>query len=232
MRLISAALIRSTRFARARAGTAAVEFAIVLPVVLFLYIGVAEVGDGVMASRRTSNVAGTLVNLVSLQGTTTQPISTPTPANYLSATTLSSLLTSAATLMAPEPTTTLTMTISAVDVTNTAQGTCCSALVRWSYTQGGTLRPCVVQLTALPSSSDYAPTQIPAALLPYGTQLPSPLSVLITDVAYTYQPLFSQNLLKFAPTMQRTEYMLPRSPGQVTTGVLPASGSQYGQVCY
>lgn len=219
-------------FARSRTATAAIEFAIVLPVAMVFYIGAAEVTDGVMASRRVSTVTKTLVDLLSLQGTSTQKASTPTPGNAVSATTLSTLLTSATTLLAPNPTSTLTMTISAVDVTNTVQGTCCSALVRWSYTQGGTLRPCVVQMTALPPNSYYSTTQIPAGLLPYGTQLPAPLYILISDVNYVYQPYFSQNLLKFTPTMQRSEYMLPRSTGQVTTSSLPSSGSQYGQVCY
>ena len=219
-------------FARSFGGSAAVEFAIIAPVAILLYIGVAEVGDGVMASRKATSVAATLVNLLSLQGTTTQQTSTPTPGNAISATTLSSLLTSAAALMAPEPTNTLTMTVSAVDITNTAQGICCSALTRWSYTQGGMLRPCLTQLTALPSSSDYSATQIPAGLLPTGSPLPSPISVLISDVSYTYQPLFGPGLLKFSPVMQRTVYMFPRATGQVATGALPLTGSQSGQVCY
>ncbi len=229
---IFAGMRRLVAFVKSRSGTAAVEFAIVLPVALLVYVGVAEVTDGVLASRRVTTVTKTLTDLLSLQGTTTQSTSTPTPGNAVSATTLSALLTSAATLMAPEPTTPLSMTISAIDVTNTAQGTCCSALVRWSYTQSGTLRPCLVQLTVLPSTSDYALTQIPSGLLPYGTQLPAPLSVLITDVSYTYQPTISQNILNFAPTMQRTQYMFPRATGQVTAGALPASGSQHGMVCY
>ena len=221
-----------TRFARSRTASAAVEFAIILPVALLLYAGAAEVSDGVIASRRVTMLTRSLVDLLSLQGTTTQAASTPTPGNAVSATTLSSILTSATALLAPEPTSTLTMTISAIDITNTAQGTCCSALVRWSYTQGGTLRPCVVQITALPSTSDYAANQIPSGLLPTGTPLPSPLYVLIADVGYTYQPMLSKSLLNFAPSMQRTEYMLPRSTGQVTTGALPATGSQSGQICH
>ncbi len=228
----TAAIERCVAFARSRAGTAAVEFAFVLPLAIVVYAGAAEVGDGVLASRRATTVAKTLVDLASLQGTSTQQTSTPTPGNAVAASTLSALLTSAATLMAPEPTSTLTMTLSAIDVTNTSQGTCCSALVRWSYTQGGTLRPCLLQLTALSSTSDYAPGQIPSGLLPYGTPLPAPLSVLISDVGYTYQPILSKNILQFAPAMQRTDYMLPRSTGQVITGPLPASGTQHGQVCY
>lgn len=219
-------------FARSCTATAAVEFAIVVPVALLLYAGAAEVSDGVLASRRVTTVTKTLVDLLSLQGTTTQATSTPTPGNAVSAATLSTLLTSATALMAPEPTTTLTITVSAIDVTNTAQGNCCSALVRWSYTQSGALRPCNVQITTLPSNSDYSPSQIPSGLLPYGTQLPTPIAILVADVGYTYQPVLSKSLLKFAPTMQRTVYMFPRSVGQVTTGALPSTGTQSGVVCH
>lgn len=214
------------------AGSAAVEFAVVLPVALLVYIGAAEVADGVMASRRATSVAATLVNLVSLQGTTTQAASTPTPGNAVSASTLSTLLTSAATLMASEPTNTLSMTVSAIDITNNPNGYCCQAYVRWSYTQNGILRPCVVTLTALPSNSDYAAGQIPVPLLPYGTQLPSSLAYIIADVSYTYQPIFNISMLNFVPTMQRTVYIFPRSTGQVTTSALPAGGTQHGLVCY
>ena len=93
------------------------------------------------------------------------------------------------------------------------------------------MRPCAVQITALPSTSDYAASQIPAGLLPYGTPLPSPLSILVTDVNYTYQPLFNPTLLNFLPKMQRTECMFPRPTGQVMTSALPANDTQHGQVC-
>ena len=221
-----------TSFLRCRSAVAAVEFALVVPVALLLYVGAAEVTDGVMASRRVTAVTKSLSDLISLQGTTTQKTSTPTPGNAVSATTLSTLLASATSILAPFPTSPLTMTISAIDVTNTPAGTCCSALVRWSYTQGGTLRPCVVQITALPSTSDYAPNRIPSGLLPSGTALPSPYYIVVADVGYTYQPVMSKNLFKFAPVMQRTQYMFPRATGQVVTGTLPSSGTQYGQVCY
>lgn len=231
-RSIFAKTHRLRSFLRCRSATVAIEFAMVAPVAILLYVGAAEVTDGVMASRRVTVVAKTLSDLVSLQGTSTQTTSTPTPGNAVSATTLSTLMTSAATILAPYPTSSLTMTISAIDVTNMAGGPCCSALVRWSYTQGGTLRPCVVQITSLPSTSDYSPSQIPSGLLPSGTQLPSPVYIIVADVGYTYQPVMSKNLINFAPVMQRTRYMFPRSTGQIVTGTLPSSGSQSGKICY
>lgn len=222
---------RLAAFRHAVRGAAAVEFAIVAPIALVLYIGAAEVSDGIMASRSLSGLTRTIVDIVSQQSTSAQATSTPTPANAITATTLSNLLTGATSLMYPRPTSSLTMTLSAVDVTNTSSGTCCKALVRWSFTQGGTLRPCVTQLTG-GTGSNLSPTQLPAGLLPTGTTLAQPIAYLIADTSYTYQPVFGGSLLHFAPTMVRTEYMMPRSTGQVITGSLPASGAQYGKVCY
>ena len=219
-------------FFRARAAVAAVEFAVIVPVALLLYVGAAEVADGVMTSRKVSNVTRTLVDLASQQPTSSQSSSTPTPPSAVSAATLSALLSSSQTLLSPEPLGSLKMTLTAIDVRNTVLGICCNATVRWSFTQNGTLRPCNVAITAYMPGSPQTSSQIPGQLLPAGTALPQPLSYLLSEVSYTYQPIMSTNILNFVPAMQRTEYMMPRTIGQVVTGPLPASGTQYGQVCY
>ena len=218
-------------FWRHRRGSAVVEFAIILPVAIMVYIGAAEVSDGVMTSRKVSTLTRTLVDLLSHQPTSPQATS-PAATFPVSATTLSTLLTSSATLLFPKPTASLVMTISAVDVANTALGVCCTATVRWSFTQGGTLRPCNMTLLPGPDGAIGQLTTFPTDLLPVGTPLPSTLHYLVADVAYTYQPIFGTSLLTFAPRMTRTEYMMPRTIGQVTTATLPTSGAQYGAVCY
>ena len=219
-------------FLRARAAVAAVEFAIVVPVALILYVGAAEVADGVMTSRKVSNVTRTLADLTSQQSTSSQTLSTPTPPSAVTATTLSTLLASSQMLLSPEPLGSLTMTLSAIDVRNTLLGVCCNATVRWSFTQNGTLRPCNVAITPYVTGTLLTTSTIPSQLLPVGTVLPQPLSYLIAEVSYTYQPIMSTNILNFVPAMQRIEYMMPRTIGQVVTGALPASGTQHGQLCY
>ena len=219
-------------FWAARNAVAAVEFAIVVPVALMIYVGAAEVADGVMTSRKVSLVTRTLVDLTSQQATSTQILSTPTPSNALTAATLSSLMTSSQMLLSPEPLGSLTMTLTAVDVSNTLLGVCCVATVRWSYTQNGTLRPCRPFITAAPVGTAPTATTVPTQLLPTNTPLPQTVSYIIADVSYTYQPIMNTNLLNFAPAMQRTEYMMPRTVGQVVTGALPSTGTQHGLVCY
>lgn len=52
-------------FAEARGGTAAVEFALIAPILIVLYLGLAELTLGMMASRRTSHLAATVGDLAS-----------------------------------------------------------------------------------------------------------------------------------------------------------------------
>jgi Flp pilus assembly protein TadG len=54
-----------SRFARDRRGVSAVEFAFIAPVMIGLYLGCAEISDGVAADRKVSLVAGALSNLTS-----------------------------------------------------------------------------------------------------------------------------------------------------------------------
>ena len=218
-------------FHRTNRAVAAIEFAIVVPVALLLYFGAAEVADGVIASRKVSLVTRTLVDLTSQQPAWSQDLSYPTPQTPLTADTLSTIMTGAASLMYPKSTTTLAMTISAVDVANTVAGTCCSATVRWSYTQGGTLRPCGF-LTPGSNGATGQGSTFPTDLMPVGTALPSTLHFLVADVGFTYQPVVTSGYLSFAPTMARVEYMMPRSVGQVITSALPLSGAQHGLICY
>ena len=231
MRRLLSSLHRLRCFFLADRGVAAVEFALILPLALILYAGAAQVSDGVMTSRKITSVSRTLVDLLSLQATSAQITSYPTPSNAVPSSTLSNLLTSAATLLAPQPITSLVMTISAIDVVNGSSGTCCKATVRWSFTQDGSLRPCNTELTPS-SSATPAPDEFPAELLPQGIPLPSPLSFLVADVGYTYQPTIRTSILNFVPAMQRTFYTMPRSIGQVVAGPLPSSGHNNGQVCY
>ncbi len=210
---------------------AAVEFAIVFPVALLLYIGAAVVSDAVMTGRQLSLATRTLVDLASRQPTSSQATSTPAPSNALSSTTLSAMMNGVQSLMYPKPTGTLKMTISAIDVTNNAQNLCCSVLVRWSYTQSGVLRPCNTQLTGTTSTRPTL-TQIPAGLLPVGTYLAQPLSYLVADTSYVYQSAFVGPMLSFAPAMSRSHYMMPRMIGQVVAGPISPNGNQSGHVCY
>lgn len=60
------------RFSRDHGGSAAVEFAFIAPVMLLMYFGLAEMTQGMMASRRAHHVASTIGDLVTQSPSMTQ----------------------------------------------------------------------------------------------------------------------------------------------------------------
>jgi Flp pilus assembly protein TadG len=61
-----------SRLGRDRRGAAALEFALLLPILLLLYFGVAEVTQAVLTERRASHAASTIGDLVAQSSTITQ----------------------------------------------------------------------------------------------------------------------------------------------------------------
>jgi Flp pilus assembly protein TadG len=64
-------LVNARRLARDSRGVAAVEFALLLPILMLLYFGVVELTQGIMTQQRTSHVAATVGDLVSQSSTLT-----------------------------------------------------------------------------------------------------------------------------------------------------------------
>lgn len=64
-----------TRFCRDRRGVSAVEFALIAPVLIVMYCGLAELTQAMMAQRRLSNIASQMGDLVA-QGAQTGPLKT------------------------------------------------------------------------------------------------------------------------------------------------------------
>lgn len=110
------------RFARDRKGVSAIEFALVLPVMLTLYIGGAEVGDGFATSFKSTLAARTVTDLAS------QYIS-------IDGSDMSSILNAATTVVAPYSGASMIVTLS--EVTTNSQG---NGTVDWSDSLHGTKR--------------------------------------------------------------------------------------------
>ena len=117
------------RFSRDRDGVSAVEFAIVLPVMLTLYIGGVEVGEGFAMKFKATLAARTVTDLasqfVSINGTNMQNI-----------------LGAASTVMTPYPTSSMVVTLSELTVNGSGQG-----VVQWSCSLNGTAHATNAKLT-------------------------------------------------------------------------------------
>lgn len=207
-------------FVRAREGVAAVEFAVIFPFMLLLYLGATEITQTVMASRKATLVARSISDLVAQQ---------PTPT--INATDIANILTAGAAIMAPFPTTTLRMTVTSVEIIKRPNTTILDAKPRWTMvSNGATKRPCAV-LT--PVSNDTKPTQtnFPSGLYTEG-------SIIVADVSYTYEAPFTQGVFRTTSvgggawsardsffTTRQTAYMRPRSQTILTFSGAAPSGS-------
>jgi Flp pilus assembly protein TadG len=125
---------RLSRFLRDRRGVSAVEFAIVAPMMIGLYLGCVEISDGVAADRKVNLTAATLANLAAEVTT----ISTAGMTNILNA---------SSAIIAPFSASNLQMTLSCIKVDSTGV-----AKVQWSQTRNGTARS-IGSVYSFPSGS-------------------------------------------------------------------------------
>lgn len=183
-------------------GVAAVEFAIILPVMLGLYLSTVVTTKAYMATRKVALVARALADIASRQSSSTgNPTVTDTDmTNFFSA---------ARAIMAPYTTTTLKMTLSRIDVVKDSSSKLW-AFTKWSViNNGGVARPCNGGNSSftppgsptLTNGSTYplkaadvslTTTGYQSSLAPEYTTSGAPTGYLIVaDVVYTYTPGFT-----------------------------------------
>lgn len=117
--MLSLRTILPHRLAGDERGVSAVEFALILPLMVGLYLGCVEVSDGVGADRKLSLTASTVANLVA-QSTS------------ISATDMSNMLDAASAIMKPYSSTALKITVSCLNIDANKNVT-----VKWSASRGG-----------------------------------------------------------------------------------------------
>ena len=136
------------RFARDKRGVSAVEFALIAPLMIGLYLGCAEISDGVGADRKVSLTAATLANLAS-QVTT---ISTSDMTNIMNA---------SSAIVAPYSPSKLKSVLSCLKIDATGKAT-----VAWSATLNGTARA-AGQVVTIPSALAVPSSQLLFAEVTY-----------------------------------------------------------------
>ena len=124
-----------------RSGLSAVEFALLMPLMLTMYFGTIEVTDAISADRQSALVASTVAQI-------TSQASLP-----LASTDVSNIMAAASAVLAPFPIASAQITLSSVVIKN---GT---ATVDWSTTVNGTIR------------SGNVTSLIPTTLLTNGTSI-------------------------------------------------------------
>jgi Flp pilus assembly protein TadG len=126
-------------FKRDQRAVSAVEFALLAPMMIGLYLGGVEISEGISVDRKVTLAAGAVANLAAQTAT----LSTADMTNVLDATT---------TIMAPYSAAPLKITVSCINIDANKVAT-----VKWSVTRNGTLKSGSV---TLPSALQVANTQL------------------------------------------------------------------------
>jgi len=134
-------LHRARRLAGDQRGVSAVEFALLLPLMITLYLGVVEISQGVSIDRKVTLTTRTIADLASQVSS----INNADMTNILNAT---------ASVIAPYDTTKLKVTVTAVTIDANSKAT-----VAWSDTLNGTKRA-VGSTVTLPPALNVANTTL------------------------------------------------------------------------
>jgi Flp pilus assembly protein TadG len=199
--------VRAMAFSDKR-GMAAVEFALILPLMLVIYLGLVELSRNLRTSQKLDLVAHTLSDLTAQRLTG----GVNTGQAGMADSDFTTIFSAATALMSPLSTTNLKLTISEVKIVQS--GSNYVAKVNWTAANSAaaTLRnaKCASQLDAL-DVAPVSPTSMPTS---YTTTVngvaPSTGFVIVADVVYTYTPTVNFQFYKWnttsAITVQRTAY--------------------------
>jgi Flp pilus assembly protein TadG len=128
------------RFRGDRGGVSAVEFALILPIMVTFYLGSVELGNGLAVQFKTTLAARTVADLTSQY-------------NAIDAATMTQILGAASSVVAPYSGTNMTVVVSEVTTTNSSG----AAKVTWSAANSGSARSVGSSVT-LPSALQTLPT--------------------------------------------------------------------------
>jgi len=133
LRRLNALMRLNWRFRKDKRGVAAVEFALVAPILILAYLGMAELTLGLMAARRTEHLASTIGDLAS-------------QSDNLAQSDITDLFSIGSSMLPPFPAgSALKIRLSEVMMNSSNQ-----AIVQWSQNQNWTGTPYVANVTPIP----------------------------------------------------------------------------------
>jgi Flp pilus assembly protein TadG len=138
-------LARLARFGRDRRGVSAIEFALVAPVMVALYLGCVELSDGIAVDRKVSLTAAALANLAS-------------ESTAISSSDMTNIFNAASAIIQPYSAGNMKMTLSCINIDANKNVT-----TKWTATSNGG----VSGTTTLPADLTVASTQLILAKVSY-----------------------------------------------------------------
>jgi Flp pilus assembly protein TadG len=160
---------RLARFLRDRKGVSAIEFAIIAPLLILAYFGMAELCGAMLAERKTSHVASSIGDLVAESAS-------------LTTSDVTDIFAAGDIIMSPDSTTGLEMRVTCIQ--ENASGTAATAL--WSEATG--MSPVAAGATmTIPANLITANQSIIKAEAVYTYNVPV---AYLLPAAFTYSPVF------------------------------------------
>jgi Flp pilus assembly protein TadG len=190
MRMAPPRLLRLKRFAEDRRGVAAVEFALILPFLLLLFLGSIEASSLITVDRRINVISGTVGDLVAQQDPGDDPLTDAILDDYFEA---------SEAIIYPYSTTGLEQVVSLVEVA--ADGT---ATVEWSCGYNGGVKRTANSAYTLPANMNLV------ARPPDGSGY-----VVASETSYSYLPALGLVFTE-AIELNRASYYLPRFREAIT----------------
>jgi Flp pilus assembly protein TadG len=148
-RLVSGTAAAARRFRADRRGVSALEFALILPIMLALYFGTTEIGTGLTINRKVTHVTSSLADLV-------------TQSKIISNTDMVNIFDAAESIIVPYDVDKLKMTITGIQINSTGV-----AKVVWSDTRNGTALTAGSTYSGLPAGVNQASTFLVTAKVSY-----------------------------------------------------------------
>jgi Flp pilus assembly protein TadG len=189
-------------------GNSAVEFAIIVPIMLVLFFGTIELSTGVAVDRKTTLVARTLSDLT---GQAANPSPATLTAPDVTDAYMLNVFTSAIAILQPYSAPPATATVSEIYVDSNKKAT-----IQWS--KAATYTAAATQATLATSArhtNDVVTTLVPSQLLVKQTYL------VLSEVNYVYTPAIGY-VMKSAITLKDTAYTRPRQFSCLTYSSLSA----------
>ena len=194
-------LRRSVRgLCRDRRGVAAIEFAIIAPVMLVMFLGTVDFSAGIAVNRKVTLIARTLADLPSQSA-----------AQAINDTYLQNAFTASILIIRPYSQTPVNATISEIYVDSNQKAT-----IQWSKSavvgSGATV---ATLTTSSRNAGDVVTTLVPTALRVKQTYL------VLSEVSYLYTPLSGYVMTKTGVTLSDSAYTRPRQFACLTYNNVP-----------
>jgi Flp pilus assembly protein TadG len=194
-------LVILTRFIHSNRAVAALEFAMIMPVLLLMFLGSFDAGGAINVYAKVRAATYALAAITNQYGDGSNPNYVP-----ISTTIMGQITGATAAILAPYPSSGTTVIISQIKATSAT-----AAVVSWSYAVNG---------TALTQGASF--TTLPTNFASHTCNSTYPCYAIYAQVSYSFTPMFG-SFLTGPITLSDSLYTTPRVSTCVQYNSIPSS---------